>query len=112
MGDNWTNWAQRLSAYLTQTRSILRHKVAGESAKDNGIILWDGATNLPVVSIDGVYAGLVTANGFTVATLPIGVVGQRSYVTDANGPTFGAAVSGGGAVVIPVFKNATTWIVG
>ena len=27
-------------------------------------------------------------------------------------PSFGAAVSGGGAVVIPVFRNASAWIVG
>lgn len=56
--------------------------------------------------------GVVKTGGYTVGTLPAGVTGDRAYVTDALAPTFGNAVVGGGAVVIPVFKNATTWIVG
>lgn len=50
--------------------------------------------------------------GYTVAALPAGTVGMRAHVTDALAPTFGAAVVGGGAVVIPVFHNGTTWIAG
>lgn len=48
--------------------------------------------------------------GYTVAGLPAGVVGQRAYVTDALTPTYGAALVGGGAVVVPVFRNATVWV--
>ena len=48
--------------------------------------------------------------GYTVATLPSGVVGDRVYVTDANAPSYGATVAGGGAVTIPVFYNGTNWI--
>lgn len=50
--------------------------------------------------------------GYTVAALPAGTVGMRAHATDALAPTFGAAVVGGGAVVIPVFHNGTAWIVG
>lgn len=49
--------------------------------------------------------------GYTVATLPAGTVGMRAHVTDALTPAFGAAVVGGGAVIIPVFYGAA-WIVG
>lgn len=112
LNGNWPQWAQRTSSWLAKTRSALRHKVAGESAAEDGVLLWEPVSQYPVVSIGGVYVSLVTANGFTVATLPTGVVGQRAYVTDASSPTFGSAVSGGGAVVIPVFRNATAWIVG
>ena len=63
MGDNWTNWAQRLSSYLTQTRSILRHKVTGESAAEDGVLLWD-SSGYPVVSKNGVYRQIVLADGF------------------------------------------------
>ena len=112
LGNSWANYAQRLSAYLVQVRSQLRHKGLGESAAEDGVLLWNSVAGYPVVSISGSYVPLVTTNGFTVATLPTGVVGQRSYVTDANGPTFGSAVAGGGTVVIPVFRNATAWIVG
>ena len=47
---------------------------------------------------------------YTVATLPTGVQGDNAYVTNALGPTYGAAVAGGGAVVNRVFKNATQWV--
>jgi len=47
---------------------------------------------------------------FTVATLPAGVQGDTAYVTNALGPTYGAAVVGGGTVINLVFKNATTWV--
>jgi hypothetical protein len=112
LNGNWPQWAQRTSVWLAKTRSALRHKVSGESASEDGLLLWEPVNKYPVVSIDNVYIPLMTSNGFTVAALPTGVIGQRSYVTDANGPVFGSAVVGGGAVVIPVFRNATAWIVG
>ena len=56
--------------------------------------------------------GSISTVGTTVAALPAGVVGDRGHVTDALTPTFGAAVVGGGAVIIPVFRNATVWVVG
>lgn len=52
------------------------------------------------------------SDGYTVAALPAGTIGQRAYVTDANAPVFLAAVVGGGAVVCPVFFNGAAWVVG
>ena len=52
---------------------------------------------------------------YTVATLPSAStsgVGARSFVTDASAPTFGATVSGGGAVAVPVYSDGTNWKVG
>lgn len=48
--------------------------------------------------------------GYTVATLPPGIVGMRAYVTDANAPTWNGALVGGGAVTCPVFYNGTAWV--
>ena len=112
LNDNWPQWAQRTSLWLARTRSALRFKVAGESAAEDGVLLWEPVNKYPVISISGSYIGILTASGYTVAALPNGVVGQRAYVTDASSPVFGSAVTGGGAVVIPVFRNATAWIVG
>lgn len=56
-------------------------------------------------------SGALRTTGFTVATLPAGTVGMRTYVTDALAPSFSATVTGGGAVTIPVFYNGTNWIV-
>ncbi len=50
--------------------------------------------------------------GLTVATLPPGQQGARTYVTDALNPAYLAPVVGGGSVVCPVFHNGATWIVG
>jgi hypothetical protein len=52
----------------------------------------------------------VKTKGYTVATLPAGEVGDTAYVTDATAPTFGGALTGGGAVVCPVFHNGTAWL--
>lgn len=60
---NWLQWAQRTSAWLALTRSTLRQKLAGESAAEDGVLLWDN-TGYPVVSKDGVYRQIVLADGF------------------------------------------------
>jgi hypothetical protein len=59
--------------------------------------------------------GTITAKSFrlrayTVATLPAGTQGDTAYVTDALNPAYLAAVSGGGAVVTPVFFDGTNWV--
>jgi hypothetical protein len=56
-------------------------------------------------------SGPIQTTGYTVATLPAGTVGMRTYVTDALAPSFGVTVAGSGAVTIPVFYNGTNWIV-
>ncbi len=48
--------------------------------------------------------------GYTVSTLPVGVRGDRAYVTNATTPTYLGALVGGGTVVTPVFHNGTTWV--
>jgi len=48
--------------------------------------------------------------GYTVATLPAGTIGDVAYVTDATAPTYLGALTGGGSVVCPVFHNGTAWV--
>jgi hypothetical protein len=64
------------------------------------------------VAVTGAVTATTTMNtgGYTVATLPAGSVGDRAYVTDATAPTFLGALTGGGAVRTPVFKNASAWV--
>lgn len=52
----------------------------------------------------------VNLKNYTVATLPTGVRGDIAYVTDALAPTFLTAVTGGGAIVCPVFYDGTNWV--
>jgi hypothetical protein len=56
--------------------------------------------------------GLINGRVYTVSTLPTGIAGSRAYVSDALAPSFGAAVVGGGAVGVPVYKDGTSWKVG
>ena len=51
-------------------------------------------------------------NSYTVSTLPVAKVGDRATVTDASASTFYSIVSGGGAMVVPVFYDGTNWRVG
>lgn len=50
--------------------------------------------------------------GYTVATLPAGVLGMVAHVTDALAPAFLTAVVGGGAVKSLVFYNGAAWVAG
>lgn len=76
---------------------------------DSVVFEIDNAGNLSIAGIATLGAP-ITLKGYTVATLPAGVVGYRAYVTDALGPAYGAVVVGGGAVVTPVFFNGAAWI--
>lgn len=73
-------------------------------------------TNIAIGSTSG--TSTTTVNGLlkqqtkTVATLPTGSAGSRSFVTDASLPVFGANVAGGGAVGVPVYHDGTSWKVG
>ena len=52
----------------------------------------------------------INTGGYTVSTLPTGKQGDRAYVTDATTPTYLGTLTGGGAVVCPVFYNGTAWV--
>jgi hypothetical protein len=54
----------------------------------------------------------IIGTGFTVATLPAGTIGMRTYVTDALAPTFLGVLVGGGAIKVPAFYNGTAWVAG
>ena len=86
----WANSAERMRIFTTGGVSI-------------GNTTDRGAGNLNL-------SGVVITGGYTVATLPTGVVGMRAYVTNALAPSYGATVVGGGVVTIPVFYNGTNWI--
>lgn len=74
----------------------------------------DGA-GIKVVGGDGTSVSWLKIPGVTVANLPAAAtagLGARSFVTDALAPTFGATVTGGGAVATPVYSDGANWLVG
>ena len=54
--------------------------------------------------------GTIKTAGYTVATLPTGVLGMIAYVTDATAPTYLGTLTGGGSIKCPVFYNGTSWV--
>jgi len=78
-------------------------------------IFQGGSSNISVIDASwGSGNNLFDANT-TYAMLPNPncVAGTRGFIKDANVSTFGATVSsGGGANVIPIWSNGTSWIVG
>jgi len=55
---NWQIWAERLNAFLTRTRDVLRSLTNGDSAAENGVLMWDRSIEHPVVSLDGEWVPL------------------------------------------------------
>lgn len=62
----------------------------------------------PVVDANRVFRNRV----FTVGTLPAGIKGMRTFVSDATSATFGADPVGGGTTNVPVFFDGTNWLIG
>ena len=63
LGPEWKSWGERLVEHLNRIRSRLEWKLGGDTAADDGIILWDNANKYPVVSVDGTYKQIVLADG-------------------------------------------------
>ena len=84
--------------------------VNGTAATVSGqILVWDNDLSVfDFTSNINDYA--LKSEGYTVATLPAGVVGKTAYVTDATTPTYLGTLTGGGAVACPVFYNGSAWV--
>ena len=60
---DWQTWGRRLMSYLSQTRSALVQQTGGESAADDGTIMWDRENLYPVVSKNGAWVQIVLEDG-------------------------------------------------
>ena len=97
IGNSWVNYAQRLGVYLQQTRSILRRIVYGESASENGILLWDESNGYPVVSKNNVWRQVVLADGRANLKINSDVTAasdDTAYALTYTGTTTGINLSG------------------
>lgn len=104
---------------VSQTVNISNGATASGSTKTLNIGTNGAAGSTTAITIGGTantstttMNGLVKLQTYTVATLPTGSAGAKSFVTNALTPTFGAAVVGGGAVGVPVYHDGTSWKVG
>lgn len=64
LGDTWTTWGERLNTYLQRFMNRLQFLSDGDSASDDGIIMWDRSGEYPVVSKNGEWRQIVLADGY------------------------------------------------
>jgi hypothetical protein len=94
---------------LSQVPIVTQHDV-GEDLNEIPLNYMLGEVayqNKDLVSIDSLYL----ETGTTVSALPTGPVGRVFRVTDANSPSVGSTVTGGGAANALVWYNGTNWTV-
>jgi hypothetical protein len=68
-GDDWQEWGRRLMLYLGQTRSPLVQQTGGESAAEDGVMMWDRTNLYPVVSKNGEWRQVVLEDGHYDGTI-------------------------------------------
>lgn len=55
LGGSWREWAERLNNFIARTKNKLDFKLIGDSASEDGIMLWDASINHMVVSTSGAF---------------------------------------------------------
>jgi hypothetical protein len=85
----------------------------GNVVRSSGATITNAAISASTVAA----TTLQTTTAYVYSTLPTpttGLRGARAYITDASAatPLVGAAITGGGANVMPVFCNGTAWVYG
>jgi len=126
------DWQTTVGTLRIGTNKAASGSSRGISFTIGGTPVWDISTagHFRATSIDNtfdiggsggnrprnVYVGTsLLVRPVTVANLPAAAtagVGARSFVTDALNPVFGSAVTGGGAVPVPVYSTSSAWNVG
>ena len=57
-GSNWSDWGERINAFLQRNLGKLNFIRGGESAAEDGYLAWDRSIEHPVVSLDGEWVPL------------------------------------------------------
>jgi len=104
-------WSYANAAARTGATGFVAADVGKLALQSDDNSLWMLTVTTPTWLFIGGGTGPVGLPGYTVATLPAGTQGDVAFVTDATAPTFLATVTGGGAVVTPVFYDGTNWVV-
>jgi hypothetical protein len=55
LGGNWREWAERLNNFLARTKNKLNFLLSGDSASEDGIMLWDPEKGHMVLSVSGAF---------------------------------------------------------
>ncbi len=75
-GGDWKDWARRLNVFLNRTQSALVQQTGGETAKEDGYLMFDRSTVKPVISQSGAYKEVVVKQ--SVPTSSVGASGDTA----------------------------------
>lgn len=111
MGIGTTSPASTLS--VNGSVAIGSSYAGAPAAPTNGAIIQGNVaigTATPLTTLD-VY-GTIKTRGYTIGTLPTGVVGMKAYVTDQLTvcPVAGGGLTSGGSKTCPVFYDGSSWV--
>ena len=82
VGSDLKLWANDMRRYLGRQLDRLSWRVSGQTASENGLILWDEAAGYPVVSLDG---GWKMVGTYVAAPASATASGQEGHLaTDAS----------------------------
>ena len=110
---DWQTWGRRLMSYLSQTRSPLVQQTGGESAADDGTLMWDRVNQYPVVSKNGAWVQVVLEDGKysgAVTTDQTAAVTNTAYALTYTSSTSDGIVNGTPASRI-VFDEAGQYMI-
>jgi hypothetical protein len=91
----YRRWAERLNDFLVRTKSKLAFYVAGDSADEDGVLLWD-RTGYPVISKDNQWRQIVLADGYgeiACTTSQVATAANTAYQIPFNSSTTNGGIS-------------------
>ena len=118
-GERWIDWAIKLNTYLNRIRTQLQHKVSGENATSDGVLMYDPQLDQCVVSVNDVWRPLgfgsnaVGSYGafYTNVEHDAGTVNTATAITwEGTGYSNGVAIDGTTTSRIN-FTNAGTYAI-
>lgn len=113
-GNNWSDWGERLNSYLVRTKDRLRQLTTGETASEDGILMWDREESQVVVSKDGEFKALRYGHSdhmlaYTTATHSAASTNTAYAITWENDPIAEHIEVDSGTTSRIVFEHAGTY---
>ena len=110
---DWQTWGRRLMSYLSQTRSPLVQQTGGESAADDGTLMWDRSYEYPVVSKGGEWRQIVVEGGqanFVKTSDVTPALANTAYKLTYDAPSGNTKITQGTPASRIVFEEAGEYV--
>ena len=107
-------WARRLMLYLGQTRSLIVQQTGGESASDDGVLMWHRSSAYPVVSKGGEWRQVVLEGGhadFVLTSDVTPAAANTAYKLTYDAPVGNQRITQGTPASRIVFAEAGEYVV-